>query len=465
MGGAFYYKTPAVAAASGFSDSFNQVASPRGRGGDLDSRVWSTGRLAPHDTVQPSNPNWIRAATIPSGIQTGFGSTSVYPPNDMLVSNTGTHNGQLMTCATIQNYGNASFMIRQPFDFTGRTGTIVVYVDAKSPSSIGYYLQIAITADPIPCPTYLAGGNEETGPIPRHGVVLPFKDGQSGQPASSRINIATAYVYNAYAQTVLTASTNLTGTNAPATLDGSLNRIELRVSTSLMSVYMSDYSPDGVSFPNQRLVWEASMSLPFSVGYVHFGLRNHASLKFGMPTTGVYYWGSAAFDGPALPVPRAYEIPDNTTTDTITDDVSEGAILVQHLGYRVGDGSSIAEGVWSPTALISPLTFTGSVNISGATTAKLALNVFFLPGGSPALTTSSGLKYKFNGGTWRTRTLTSDEVTAVNTSGAAGLMGLLIDLNLADLQSGTNTIDFSSVSVPSGGYYPMICNIDLLVYA
>jgi hypothetical protein len=133
-----------------------------------------------------------------------------------------------------------------------------------------------------------------------------------------------------------------------------------------------------------------------------------------------------------------------------------------NLGYQVSDGSQRAEGVWSPSALISPLTFSGSVNLSGATAAKLTLNLF-VNSVSHTATTSWGLKYKFNGGTWRTRTLTAGEVTALNTEGSAGITALVIDVLLADLQTGTNTIDFSTTGGISMDYAPMVTNIDLLV--
>lgn len=448
-----------------FCDTFSTIASPRGRGGDLNKNRWAVGRFTPYPgIVFPSNPNYTRILPIPAGIQEGFANTTAYPPNDMLVSNIGAHRGQLMTSIAVQNYGSGSMMIRQPFDFTSRTGTILFYVDAATPTNLGHYIQFSLTADPVPCPTFVIADNDETGPVPRHGLILPFRDAQSGQPAGTRVNIADASVYNTYARTALTPSTVLTGSSAPATLAGSLNRIEIRVSTSLVSVYMSDYF-DGSTYPNSsRLVWEDSISLPFSIGYVHIAVRNHACVKYIWPvTTGIYYWDNVAFDGSALAVPRAYEVPDNTTTASITDDATEGAITVQNLGYRVSDGSVISEGVWSPSSNISPLTFTGSVDLTGASSAQMTLNLWVLTGGTPTISTSSGLRYKFNGGTWRTRTFTSDEVSAVNGAGSGGALGLLIDLTLADLQSGTNTIDFSTVNIPQN-FYPMICNIDLLVH-
>jgi hypothetical protein len=79
--------------------------------------------------------------------------------------------------------------------------------------------------------------------------------------------------------------------------------------------------------------------------------------------------------------------------------------------------------------------------------------------------TTWGLKYKFNGGTWRTRLLTSAEVTAlINEPGCAGYLPLAVPITFADLQSGTNTIDFSSVVVPQD-YAPIVQNIDLLLSA
>jgi hypothetical protein len=430
---------PDPAAGFAFFETFNQPAAVRGRGGDLDSSRWAVGRLQPSNIGQPTVPNWVRLASMPSGDE--------YPPDDMQVDG-----GRLLMGSVVQNYGYAGLMIRQPFAFTGRTGTIEVYVDAVVESSLASYIQIAITADPVPCPTYLIAENDETGAIPRHALILPFRSNQG--LGTTRAQIAEASVYDTYARTALSPSTLLTGTNCPAVSEGNLNRVQIIVSQSNVAVWMSD-AFNGSTYPNFRKIYEAAIDLPFEVGYVHLAARNHASVKYHFETTWVYRWDTITFDGPVLATARAYEIPDGTATAAIPGDPDadppEGELTVMALGYNV------------PDAGVGPLTFTGSVNLSGAVSAQLTLNMFMQTLGNTA-TTSWGLLYRFNSGSWRTRTLTADEVTAANTLGSGGLIGLLADVNLGDLQSGVNTIEFDTVDVPLG-YPPMVANIDLLVHA
>jgi hypothetical protein len=57
----------------------------------------------------------------------------VYPDQDTLICDaTSTTSAQLMTLVAEQNYGVASYRIRQPFDFAGRTGkspTVLANID------------------------------------------------------------------------------------------------------------------------------------------------------------------------------------------------------------------------------------------------------------------------------------------------------------------------------------------------
>jgi hypothetical protein len=256
----------------------------------------------------------------------------------------------------------------------------------------------------------------------------------------------------------------VTGTSRPTTVQDKPNRFELLLSSTRLQVWASDHSVDGGrTFPNFRLIWDGAVTMPFTRGYVHFGIRNHASVKYSHPATYVYHWDNIRFDGPTVDLPRAYEVADNTTSGTSTDTLElDYPYAYRNLGYEVSDGSGRAEGVWSPTANISPLSIAG-VDLTGMTTAQLTLHLF-VNTISHTADTSWGLRYRWNSGTWRTRVLTAGEVTAVNLAGAAGHVGLLIDLTFADLQNGTNTLDFSTVNVPMD-YAPLVQNIDLLLAA
>ena len=74
------------------------------------------------------------------------------------------------------------------------------------------------------------------------------------------------------------------------------------------------------------------------------------------------------------------------------------------------------------------------------TTAQLSLNLYFNTISHTANSTW-GLTVRFNGGTWRDRFLTPAEIQAINTPGSAGNMALLLDVPLADLVPGMNTLE------------------------
>src|SRR6185503_7802957 len=99
----------------------------RGRGGDLNPALWHAAHLAPGNYTEPTNR--IRQSTIPT-CRAGI-TSPVYPPDDALICDgTSSNPGTLLTSANIQYYGSTDYMIRQPFDFAGRTGKIAFDVDA-----------------------------------------------------------------------------------------------------------------------------------------------------------------------------------------------------------------------------------------------------------------------------------------------------------------------------------------------
>ena len=458
------FATPSVAQ-TGFAETFSAMASPRSlRGGDLDPTKWSTARLTP-DGVSVPRPNHVRPATIPSGIRSTFsGGTSVYPPDDTLIQDAaGARSARLMSAIVIQEYGHVGYMIRQPFDFASRTGTITADVDAWSQGILGTYITIDLTQDPVPATSFAIDQNQEPGPRAKDGLFIQWSGGADGTPNT----IGAVLTYTNYTMTTVSPSFTVSGVDRPLVSPGKLNHIQIQVSTTHLVVYESDYSTDDVTFPNQRRIYEADISLAFSRGYVHIGARNHSTTKFMYPETSVYYWDNVTFDGPRLPTPRAYEIADNTV---ISHNSSPPEGLPEYnftrLAWEVSDGSGRTQGLWDAadaSAHRDPFAIP-SVNISGITAATLTLNTF-VNAVSHTATTSWGLLYRFNTGTWRTRLLTAAEVAMLNTDlGTAGYLALAIDVPTGDLTSGTNTLEFNTVAVPQD-YAPTVFNIDLLVHA
>jgi hypothetical protein len=434
-----------------FCDTFDEgPAAIRGRGGDLNPARWSAARLAPSDFSgfgPVANP--VIAAPVPP-CKASFPATSVYPPDDTLICDPGASlSPQLMTAVAIQNYGNNSYMIRQPFDFANRTGRIVFDVDAVSLGSLATYIEIDLTEDPIPAPTFREFQNFEPGPVPRNGLMMKWSDNCASNGASIRLGYVMVYTNYQPGTLVPIGETPCTTTRA-----GSLNHFEIQVSQQRLDIYGSDYSTDnGQSFPNFRRMYSANLGLPFARGYVHVSARNHATIKYGFGPDGVYHWDNIGFDGPVVSGWRAYEIPNNNTASTYNGQ------SIRNLGYILLDGTSgKPAGIYDPMNRLGPFQFQG-VDLSGMTTAQLSLNLYFNTITHTANSTW-GLTVRFNGGTWRNRLLTPADVQAVNTPGSAGNMALLLDVPLADLVPGMNTLEMLPLNAPMD-YPPAVANIDL----
>jgi hypothetical protein len=436
-----------------FCETFNQgPSSVRGRAGDLNPVKWGVGRLAPSDFSRGGVANPVYIAPVPP-CRVSLSLPSVFPPDDTQICDpSGSRSAQLMTAVAIQNYGNNSYMIRQPFDFANRTGKIVFDADLWG-KQLGTYIEVEITEDPIPAPTFREFENFETGPLPRSGLILHFQNMCDPDVALGKV-----YSYSNYQQTELQPTVFTQGTGCARIRQGSLNHVEIQISRTHIEVFASDYSnDDGQTFPNSRRLYAADMNLGFTRGYVHMSARNHASAKYGFGPDGVYHWDNIGFDGPALVDHRGYEVPDSKTLGTYESQA------IMNLGYVLLDGSTgRAAGIYDPNNRVSALQIPG-VDLSGATGARLSLSAFVNANNfSHTASTSWGWSLKFNGGTTRTRMMTASEAAAVNTVGAAGNMTFVIDVPVSDLRNGTNTLEMLPINLPMD-FPPAIANIDLLV--
>lgn len=443
-------------ASAAFCDTFSAPAATPGRGGDLNPALWAAARLSGEIVSSGSataNPDLI--APIPA-CKASFTQTNVFPPNDTLICD----NHQLMTAVSIQNYGTNSYMIRQPFDFAGRTGKIDFDVDAVTTSLAGYQ-EIFITADPVPAPTFREFNNFEVGYTPANGISIKLQN-LCGSVGAAPSNVM---VYNNYVGTIIAPTFNHTnGCATPSA--GLMNHFEIQISQTHVDVYGSDFSTDnGVTFPNYRLIYSANISLPFTRGYVHVDARNHASIKYSFGPDAVYHWDNVGFDGPVLTAPLAYEIPDNTTA--LTYAAGGGAATSAHnLGYLLLDGTTgKAAGMYDPVNKLNSLTFQ-NVNVAGAAAAILTFNAFF-NGGNHTPSTAWGVSYQFNGGAVRTVNLTTAQIAGMSDS-TGGLVqaitAFVVPVPVTDLVQGSNTVQFLPVSAPMDSP-PVIANIDLLVTA
>jgi hypothetical protein len=458
-------------ASPAFCDTFDEgPTNAPGREGDLDSTKWSVAHLVPAQVSgnggQVSNP--VATAPIPA-CKASFSSTSVYPPFDTLICDpSGTRGSQLLTAVAAQPFGVNSYMIRQPFDFSGRTGKIEFDVDdGGGYQLLGGYPEINITQDPVAAPTFQEFSNFETGPVPQNAIIVKFSEGGGGACGPTQASAVNVMVYKGYAPTILPQSGAIGCVNISP---GAMNHYEIQLSQSSIDIYGTDNSTDnGQTFTNLHKIYSAAINLPFSRAYVHIGARNHNTVKYGFGPDAVLHWDNIGFDGPVITNTVSYEIPDNTTMGTydgfgyipgpgLTD-------VVMNLGYQLQDGTgSKPAGVYDPANKLPAFQFK-NVDTSGASSALLSFNAFF-NNSQIAATTSWGWQYRFNGDAWITRTLTALEVSAINNTpaiggeGSGGHISMLVDVPVADLINGTNTFEILPLNAPMN-YPPVIANIDL----
>jgi hypothetical protein len=434
--------------AAAFCDTFDGPAAVRGRAGELDARHWSAGRLAPQLPSGNGVAIGIGPAAIPSTCRADLPS-SVSPDQDALIcaSNDDIQSPHLMVVTAAQNYGQNSYRIRQPFDFTGRTGVIKFDADATVSPLLGW-ISVEITEDPVNAPSFAAGGpgvnNDEGSLIPRRAVEVQLQNpcGGSAEPAAGVRMVA---VYDDYELTELAPASPA----CIATSPGKLNRFEVRISQSRIEVLGTPYSDDGKQFGAPVTMYAGDLALPYSRGYVHFTTHNHATLKYSQGNSQeawIARWDNIGFDGPVIGNTREYEVPDSLTPG---QDAWNRAGPVVSVGYRIPDAAS------APLKL----KFAG-VDKSKLTGAQLSISVWYLV--LDASPSAFVLRQRWNGGAWREHRLNDGELAILNGSQSQGQLGHVLDVAAGDLRDGDNELELATVAVPQN-YPPVAANIDLIL--
>ena len=151
-----------------------------------------------------------------------------------------------------QNYAMISMRPRQKFDFTGRTGVITFNVDAITQGEGSWWPAVYVTDSPV---SAAINSSSVQGFLPPNGVGLNFNDNCAVQNASLT-KVDGAFVYVNYVETFVAFSNAV----CFSTSRGKLNHIEVRLSMASVEVWASDFSTDGVTFPNFRKVGSATMA-------------------------------------------------------------------------------------------------------------------------------------------------------------------------------------------------------------
>jgi hypothetical protein len=417
-----------------FCDAFTK-ASPGGRAGALDDASWSFSRLgygcspgfAFPETALNVCGTWQTVA--PGGPDSEF---CVNEDNDPRWVEGFNDNGDF-------NYLSAR--IRQPFDFAGRTGTLQWEADARTSGSHGWWVETWITEDPIPGPNFHPEDQLVTSKR-AIGIVMDLNCGISaaglGTAGAGLVGVSQILIANEYGVTNFydPFSPENANSRCVTTEQGKLNKFQFKISETRVEVWATGVHGEAI----ERIA-EADVNVGFSRGYAHISHVHYNAHKAEVSNFQAYQWARIAFDGPQLPIPRAYGIPDPLTKAQVGNDCAEAF----RIAYAVTDAV-----VYDFGDMSSPVTlkFTG-VDASGGAGARLNFSTSYVSAGDT-------LRYRFNGGVWHEYV-----VPAIQDSGAR--QGFSVPVDLSDLVAGDNTVEFGT-NGDAPNMFPNsmhIANIDL----
>jgi hypothetical protein len=231
-------------------------------------------------------------------------------------------------------------------------------VDAATEGSLSWWTSLFVTDQPDPA---VNNATQVDGLLPQNGIGINF-DGQCNTSGAIETGVGEVYTYSNYVETrVPTTSSCFT------THHGSLNNIEVDLSQTRLTVWASDFSPDGVTFPTFRQMLSVPVNLDFSTGWVHFQTAERAPIKYAAPFHispgyAVNYWSDIAFDGPMLDHETGYMVPDSLRPDP---DVSSPDI-----GYPLVPSVTVSIPGVNPNVNSAELTFEMSFTFTNTLTAS-----------------------------------------------------------------------------------------------
>lgn len=386
----------APSATPAFCDSFTEGPTTNGsantREGQLNGTIWGVSRFTGNQNFGGSSANDWASAQLSE-----CGSTAVVnPPKDVQVCN-----GELFD--TVNDGGTVTSLAlypKQPFDFAGRTGTIVFNVSDDSSGSHAAWPELWVADQPVPVPfTHEASLLN----LPRNGFGVRFAaavNPNTGNGAGCAGPPCTVTVDSAITVTNYTEDDSFNGgTLAVNDLGsvvesgpGQVNHFEVRVSQSQIDVYGTNAYTGTLNLAATPLVHIATIpnaNLGFTRGLVYIEDAHYNGDKFNNQRVHTFGWSDVGFDGPTLTRDLTFDVPDNTVADNSTQ--AGPSVPATDLGYWVGPGAAISLTVPGITAQNIAAAAGGLLTFDYTDAASTPMTLTVLVNGHPVTVPASAL--------------------------------------------------------------------------
>lgn len=413
-----------------FCDTFDQPAGTGNRSGDLNGTVWGVSRTSGNQNTGLAN-QWSPATLNLCGT-----SAAVAPEGDVRICN-----GHVAEATTDGGTVTSLAMyVKQPFDIAGRTGTVSFDVSDDTQGTHSAWPEFWYSDRPVPTPFQHEGSFLS---VPQNGLGVRFgamcTPGQGANcgpncPNSNNqpvFTVDSADVVNNYVPNDSFNGGSLSVVRDNCVIEGSaaagtMNHIELRISTTQTDVFATDAFTPGSALPSlKHLATINGDNLTLTRGLTWIEDAHYNGNKFNTEGTHTFYWDNFGFDGPVLPQDRAFDVLDNHAPN------GDGTTQT---GWWIGPSSR-------QTLTTLPI---DSTALSNATAALLTYNFWSEQAGFTLNVNINGhahsIPYPFSGN----RSFSPDSYAlAIPTS---------------DLVTGPNTITFST----DGSFGVNVFNIDLV---
>jgi hypothetical protein len=305
-----------------FCETFDQKnPGIQSRTGDLNPNVWGVSRATGSVNFGQGQYN---AAAATTQLLTCSGTTTVAPPNDIMICNGQLHESSNDNPSGVFDAGGVTSLAmypKQPFDFAGRTGTVSFDVSNDTHGNHAAWPEFWMSNLPVPTPFNHFDSLEV---LPQHGFGVRFAAGADpGQwglcPNGNNLNstrwtVDSAVVVRNYVMEDVnyqgvdfgTASNPPLKLNildcviAPPDGSGITNHVEVRVNQNEIDIYASDAGIAASPTTLRKIASITNANLTLTRGLVWLEDVHYNADKGGAPSERIhtFIWDNVAFDGP-----------------------------------------------------------------------------------------------------------------------------------------------------------------------